>query len=584
MADTPLLIRRPGQHQGRVIPTRWTAPEGEYVGAIGSAAPGYTGRFAPDDAAIATLNGTYVNDTIAVCKARIYGTLNDLPAGWSWIATNYNIDGAVWSHEITPREVLDMADLAVPLDDIAGGFSPIGFSLTVAGPPGEEAELEIPAMFFDAIVLVEDPLGVYNRTPSPNQVGVPRSSSINFHLMTTSGVQPTIGNTDVYVGGVPALLAGVSQPGWIVTEFPSADTMTLKLRVEPVVPFDSLAVVDVRVVSQVPASLLDTTWSFTVIDETAPIVHSASSPTHDRVRVRFDEPVKMTDAAATDDALNPSNYAIAPTMAPAVTVVPVGVEIVSPFEVDVLVDIPLTQGATYVVTVTNVEDLLGNVVAPPQNTATFVGYECAVPQGRRFELWRMVSDMDRRRDETRDLYKFLSVLQEPVDLLLCDVDRWVEIIDVDIAEERYIDQMLITLGNPFDFDLDLVDKRRLVRTLIRVYQQKGTGVGIINVIRFFLGLEVTIDAYNQDGWELGVSELGVDTFLLSSESFAKYSFVVVSPVILTDEQRDRIDQLVDYMKPAHTHHITTIEPTIPEIVDHVELGLSVLGDDEWMLH
>lgn len=170
-------------------------------------------------------------------------------------------------------------------------------------------------------------------------------------------------------------------------------------------------------------------------------------------------------------------------------------------------------------------------------------------------------------------------------MILCDVDRWTDIVDVDVAAERYVDQMLVGLGNPFDFDLSLDDKRRLAKTLVKIYQRKGTTIGIVDVVRFFLGLDVTIDAWNTStGWILGVSELGFDTILAPGTSRERYTFDVISGVALTDDQRARIRELVTYMKPAHTHLGSIIEPTIPDVIDHLELGLSELGGDEWMLH
>src|SRR6185369_6179522 len=111
---------------------------------------------------------------------------------------------------------------------------------------------------------------------------------------------------------------------------------------------------------------------------------------------------------------------------------------------------------------------------------------------RDFNLWEMIPQVNQDLDASRDLFKFVACLQEVVDLLLCDVDRWTDIIDVDVAEERYLDQMLIGLGNPFSFaaELEVIDKRRLVRVLVGMYRLKGTARGIRDAIRFFLGLEV----------------------------------------------------------------------------------------------
>ena len=58
--------------------------------------------------------------------------------------------------------------------------------------------------------------------------------------------------------------------------------------------------------------------------------------------------------------------------------------------------------------------------------------------------------------------------------------------------------------------------------------------------------------------------------------------VAKAPGALTAEERLRVRIIVDYMKPAHTH-FRVVEPVIPEVIDHLELGLSELGET-WLLH
>jgi len=57
-----------------------------------------------------------------------------------------------------------------------------------------------------------------------------------------------------------------------------------------------------------------------------------------------------------------------------------------------------------------------------------------------------------------------------------------------------------------------------------------------------------------------------------------YSFKIVSPIALTEEQRKRITDIANYMKPAHTHLIEIEEPEVPLVIDDWELGLSELGE------
>jgi hypothetical protein len=104
-----------------------------------------------------------------------------------------------------------------------------------------------------------------------------------------------------------------------------------------------------------------------------------------------------------------------------------------------------------------------------------------------------------------------------------------------------------------------------------------------NAIRFFLNLEVDIMAYAGEALILGESLLGEDWILRPSTHFSPYAFEVVVPRALADEERRRLRTIVDYMKPAHTHFARLVEPLIPEVLDHLELGLSELGET-WLLH
>lgn len=169
-------------------------------------------------------------------------------------------------------------------------------------------------------------------------------------------------------------------------------------------------------------------------------------------------------------------------------------------------------------------------------------------------------------------------------MLLCEVDRFADFLDPDTTTSAGVEAMLADLGNPFDF-VDLTDdeKRRLVRLLVPLYKQKGTDPGIRNAVRLFLGFEVTLTPYLGEGLSLGESELGVDWVLGPSTSFMRYAFDVNVGLNLTDEQRARLRAIVVYMKPSHTHLMSIVEPEVPTVVDHLELGLSELGET-WELH
>lgn len=450
-------------------------------------------------------------------------------------------------------------------------------------------ELELPALYIDAVLM--DPTAVrpalMNRDPEPGETQVPIATLVALDITDVGPDGIDTAATDVYIAGVLAFSGGVFQPGFdgpgSSATNPQPDT--LRIVVDPVSPFASLQEVAVRVVTRTlgGAFSLDTTWAFRCEDLTAPRVVGAQARALKRVRVSFDEPVTQVDPAAADDALNPARYALLRLSAPAVDVAAVAVEPVTDSAVDVLTDTELTPGGSYRVTVDGVVDLFGNVVAAPDDTAEFTGFVPPRPLRRRFDLYQLLPAMNRREDETGDLRRFLACLQEVTDLLVHDVDRFTDAIDPDLAAEAFLDVMLIDLGNPFPFDLSLADKRRLLNVLVAIYREKGTAVGIKNAIRFFLGLEVEVIAYSGEALVLGESLLGEDWVLGPAGSFAAYSFEVVVPRALATEERRRLRAIVDYMKPAHTHLARIVEPEIPEVIDHLELGLSALGET-WVLH
>jgi len=238
----------------------------------------------------------------------------------------------------------------------------------------------------------------------------------------------------------------------------------------------------------------------------------------------------------------------------------------------------MTPDVAYRVVVAGVTDVHGNPVLSPHNTTTFIGFRPSMPAARRFDLWSMLPRHNRRTDATGDLWRFIACLQEVVDLLLAEVDRYPDIFDLERAPEGFLDLILRDLGNPFPFELDELGKRRLASVLVEMYRQKGTAIGIENAIRFFLGIDITaIMSFTGTTLVLGESELGIDWELGPSDLFARYAFDVEVDEPLSDTERQQIRAIVDYLKPAHTHFVDLIEPGIPPTFDHWELGVSELG-------
>lgn len=437
-----------------------------------------------------------------------------------------------------------------------------------------------------------DGMSIFNRVPQGNEVQVPVGTNVEFDIATTSGTV-TLASTYVWIDDVLAFSAGAFQTGFdgAASLYGNPQPDVLRIRIDPTTDFAPLAVKSVRVVSASSAAgSIDSLWSFMTEDLIAPSVVTALPHTPLTLRVTFDEPVLQVDATNSDDALNPSNWTIALESTslddglPAVPLDVVSVATITDSIVELTFDWEMTPGALYRVSATSIVDLFDNVVNPGANSALFTGYALPVPVGRDFDLLKKLPLANRVEDEdVRELEAFIRCLQEPFNLILYQSDRWTEIIDPDLADERYLDAMLADLGNPFGYDFEVVEKRRLIQLLVPIYKKKGTAGGIVDAIRLLLGLEVTISVPAFDSvFTLDWSYLGED-YLGSSDTGNRFTFFVVSPIVLTASQREEITKIAEYMKAAWEHLGGIVEPSVPLVPDHLELGLSLLGV-EWTLH
>ena len=388
-----------------------------------------------------------------------------------------------------------------------------------------------------------------------------------------------------HIEGVLAFNAGVFQAGFTgpASAYSNPQADILRIIVDPTTNFTSEQLVHVRVVSMAVGDMgvLDETYTFTIVDFAAPVLTAVEAQDLQRIRATFGEDI---DPVSSIVAANWSIDRLGDYLDPVVSVKIVSAEVASSRTIDLYSDIPLTPRGNYRITAVNLTDVHGVAIAAPDNVLDFLGWQPPIPAGRDFDLYKKLPALNRQEDTSLDLYRFIACLREVAGLLLYDIDRFIEIIDPDTAPEAFVDAMLADLGNPFAFDLSLTNKRRLAQVLVDIYRLKGTSIGIISVIRFFLGLEVTIDAYNLSSgtWILGDSELGMGSVLGTSLSSLLYSFDVTVLIVLTAEQRDQLTSIVDYMKPAHTHFVRLIEPVVPLVLDHWELGLSELGEDTFL--
>ena len=302
-------------------------------------------------------------------------------------------------------------------------------------------------------------------------------------------------------------------------------------------------------------------YSFTVEDVTPPRLLSAEARGQFTIRATFNEAMATS---GTGSILEASNWSITrhnvdPNPAVSLEVVS-GAAVGNPsaLEVDLTTHWEMTPGAPYKLAASGVEDISGNVVDPSYAEVDFVGFQPEVPENRRFRIYEnMMPAEDRRRDEfgTQDLLRFTNCIQEMLDLLLYDSDHITDQWDPDLANATQVAWMLYDCGNPFDWyelELDETQQRKLLRLLVPIYRQKGTAVGIQNVIRLLLGLESKVLIHNATGWLLGEDILGdgepayitsgnAEPFDMSGGKTLNLQIDFESPVAIDFEDTDFVD-------------------------------------------
>lgn len=584
--------RRLGATQGRIAPTGHTTVDGTHAFVLGSDAPGQIARLAPGDS-IAVSQTADFDDALAV---RLVGAVRlpaTMPAGFSW-ALDLRTDDttrctiALESGVYDPA-VLDLGDVALNVEQAAAGNHALAIRLRLVGPGIDPVDVELPALYLDAVAFDTNPGDLYLscRLPSPAQTDVPSDlPSLQLVVASTTGsdvdsttlvlrVGPAGGLQLAYDGGAGGWQAPFTGDVATVGVGSADQQVRIDLAAASFHPFTHLQTVQVRAQAETLAGdAIDSSYSFTIEDLQAPQLTSAIAIGRRTVRLTFNEPMTSPIPAA--------SFAFSSTAIPHMPVHATSVVDVTGSVFDVELDAEMSMRATYRVTVSGATDLNGNVIDGAIAALDFPGYACA--DAGRFMLIDLIPMMNRREDVTGDLDRFFAALQDTFDHILCDIDDWTSILDIDGMAPRFVEAWLQNLGNPFAFavELDDIDRRRLLDVLVDMYRQKGTAAGIINVVRFFMGIEIEIDTVNDDEfWEIGVDELGVGTLLgPGAGSPLWYSFRIVSPIDLTDVEEARIVAIADYMKPAHEHILDVVEPSDPVDDEQLwELGESELGTE-----
>lgn len=573
--------------------------QGQWAFVLGHESPGQTFSFTTGDYTRVQQTALFNDALLWRMRGAVKWRRNGNEAGSSW-AINWRVGGVSGAQLLDIDQTDPLLPDLISLDDIVvnvSGLAAVATEVQVelvsidTGGAGDFNQ-ELPAVFIDFVTFDETAaaLEVANRFPSPGMVGVTPTllASVEFWVLNTTANTLDLSNTRVMANGVVVYDAGAFVGAFTGTVTPTIGPANRDTRfvmnLSSLGPFTSEQTIQLEIDTQTTGDSLNDSWDFTMTDTSAPQLVAAQGRDKTTVRVFYNEYVQMDMTSA--GALNVANYSITPRSCPAVSVSPQSISLASPQAVDVVVDIPLSLNAKYFVQVSNVTDLWGNTIDPVFSGVEFAAFRPQQPAGRSFQLWDRLPPFDQRRDAVtpgRPLRKFILVLQDVVDLLLCDIDRWTEIIDIDLAPEPFLDAILQDLGNPFDFvSLDLAAKRRLARILVDIYKEKGTEPGIINAIQFFLGIQVELDVLNcREYWSVGVHQLSLDTVIgPGTGSPLWYSWYIVSPVILTETQREQMLQIADYMKAAHEHILGIREPggiTTPS--SFWRIGVSTINTD-----
>lgn len=495
--------------------------------------------------------------------------------------TEYNED---WSGHYSRGWEQRFDDLALNVTTQTGSRV-LEVGLYYTGTSGYQV---LPTVCFSTVQLetATTEVALINRFPSPNAVRVPLDLStwrLDIADFTGNGIDTArtvihVNGFKVYDGGdVGSYTSSTSLVG------PGSQTRRFTLDVDASLPAYNLyseRVCQVSVATYTVGGtvLYEEDYSFTLDDVLAPNIRLVESTTTKVVRVTWDDDMRADGSLYAADTLD--NYSLTPLTFPAYTPQIRSIVAESSTSYLLYLDQELTFGASYELLASSyVEDSVGNRVNIDGRAYTF---SAPVPEstvGRDMRLVERVPAYNLDRSPV-DLRNFLESLQDSVDVLSVQIDRWSDILEPDIAPEMFLDAMLSDLGCPFTWDDVSVDrKRRWVLELIRLYSLKGTAIGIVSAIRLFLGVDAAIELPEllSGIWIIGEGVLGEATLAGDEDDPTVYSFNVIVDAYLTDQLRERVLEVVNYFKCPHEHILSlTSTTTNPP----VESGYWILGDAE----
>lgn len=151
-----------------------------------------------------------------------------------------------------------------------------------------------------------------------------------------------------------------------------------------------------------------------------------------------------------------------------------------------------------------------------------------------------------------DTVKFLNVVQHWHDLKYDEIGKILKTIDVDTAEEKYLDLMLYETGWDLKIPLDANMKRKVIKLADFIYLNKGIAARIIDVVFLLTGIVIRIESVSSgNALQLDVTPLDDGYYLwsdgLGGSDAGPFEFQVLIPSLPPESIRV-IDTIIDFMK------------------------------------
>jgi phage tail-like protein len=574
-----------GTYQGRIIPTGWSAPDGDYVFCLGHDLPGQTVTLNAGDSVSLTQAFDATNKNMVAATIRVRPP-SAMPSDTSWrlIVGSVDYEYAVFIISAGGR-AYTLTDIAIPTLFGTPTFALV-FTLYLEGTAGEY-EVELPGVYIDACLSSDAAFTpqITCRYPSPDDSAVEDSPAFkvlvnDVDLVGLTNVVFSVNGSEIaeFNGANANTLASVAS-GWSAESTLVAPS-AVWYEFQKSTPFDSEETVEVSVLASTAASTTASTWSFAIADTAGPRVISALATSVFELSVEWNE-------AIADDSLDAAMFTITlesnpPAYVPNVVDVLRDPSPTHPTWIVLRLDQPATPGATYLVTASaDVTDALGNAVEADYASATFDAYQSPMtPANRLLSLYQELPAAERDTDQFGELKLFCDVLDEGLRALAVVADDWPLVTaDPDTALEPWLDAILWELGNPFDWlPMDIRTKRLLARWMHALVALKGSGLGIRAAIRLLLGIETQVHVYGVGLALLGLTVLG-ETFVLGTDDEDDlYTFWVIVDAPLDAETRNYMNRIIDIMKVANERHLI-VEPGVIVLPDHWALGFSELGTE-----